>query len=75
MIVQETIKIDGKEFVKTYSDEGFYIIQNETGNQYEEAVDIPNMYTYSESEDKIGEEQEPEPIEEVVEENETEPEA
>lgn len=57
MIVQENIEINGTQFVKTYSDEGYYIIQNETGNKYEEAVDIPNKYTYSESEEKIVKEQ------------------
>lgn len=56
MIKQETIIINGRELVKTYSDNGKYIIQNETGIEYAEAVDIPNKYTYIESEEDILEE-------------------
>lgn len=56
MIVQETLIINGKELIKTYSDIGKYIIQNETGVEYTEAVDIPNKYTYTESERDIMEE-------------------
>ena len=53
MIVQENIKIDGKKLVKTYSDSNKYIIQAETGIKYAEAVDIPNKYTYEESNEDI----------------------
>ena len=53
MIVQETLFINGRELVKTYSDSGKYIIQNETGTEYVEAIDIPNKYTYTESEKDI----------------------
>ena len=36
-------------FLHTYSDE-FYILQNETGIEYEDAMDlIPSSYTYSET--------------------------
>ena len=49
MIKQETIIINGRELVKTYSDNNKYIIQNETGIEYVEAVDIPNKFTYTES--------------------------
>lgn len=56
MIKQETIFVNGRELVKTYSDSGKYIIQNETGIEYTEAVDIPNKYTYIESEEDILEE-------------------
>ena len=39
--------------VRTSSDEGFYIIQNETGRKYSVAVDAyPCRYTYSETEEK-----------------------
>lgn len=29
-----------KKLIKTYSDEGKYIVQNETGNKYDCAVDV-----------------------------------
>lgn len=53
MIKQETININGRELIKTYSDTGKYIIQNETGAKYAEAVDVPNKYSYSESEEDL----------------------
>ena len=52
MIKQETIIVNGRTLVKTYSDNWKYIIQNETGFEYPEAVDIPNKFTYIES-DKL----------------------
>lgn len=56
MIKQEIIVVNGRTLVKTYSDNKKYIIQNETGIEYPEAVDIPNKYTYIESEEDILEE-------------------
>lgn len=45
---------DGIKLYKTYSDEDFYIIQNETGYKYIAAIDVENAeYTYSESDEKI----------------------
>ena len=45
---------DGIKLYKTYSDEDFYIIQNETGRKYIAAIDVENAeYTYSESDEKI----------------------
>ena len=45
---------DGVNLYKTYSDEDFYIIQNETGCKYVAAIDVENApYTYSESDEKI----------------------
>lgn len=49
MIRQEEIIINGRRLIKTYSDNNKYIIQNETGKKYTEAVDIPYKYTYVES--------------------------
>lgn len=46
MIVKENIEISGKDFVKQYSDGGFYIERN--GAKYSEAIDpadIPREYT------------------------------
>ena len=57
---------DGVNLYRTYSDEGFYIVQNEAGVEYGEAIDIEGTrYTYSESDKKIeihaSEPTEPEP--------------
>ena len=50
MIVQEQFD----NLLYTHSDSNFYIIQNETGQKYEDAWDIlPCEYTYSESEELI----------------------
>lgn len=44
---------DGVNLYRTYSDEGFYILQNETGIEYSEAIDVENApYTYRET-DKL----------------------
>jgi hypothetical protein len=45
---------DGVNLYRTYSDEGFKIKQLETGNIYEEAIDIEDaIYTYEETDEKI----------------------
>ena len=50
MIVQDFIN----DLLFTHSDSNFYIIQNETGQKYEDAWDtLPCEYTYSESEELI----------------------
>ena len=48
MITQEEIKVNGRTFIKTFSDL-YYIKQIETGRQYQVAVDIPNKYRYIET--------------------------
>lgn len=53
MIKQEKIIINGRELVKTYSDNNKFIIQNETGAKYNEAIDVPDKYTYTESDEDI----------------------
>lgn len=51
MIIQENFTTeDGRELVKTYSDT-YTIRQVETGIIYIEAIDIPNRYTYEETEE------------------------
>lgn len=50
MIFTETLESDGITLIKTYSDK-YTLLQNETGIVYEDAIDIPNKYTYSETED------------------------
>lgn len=56
MIVREfyEVRSDGVRLFKTYSDSGFYIKQNESGNIYSEAVDVENApFTYSETDEQI----------------------
>ena len=63
MIKTQLLIIDDKTIlVKTYSTDGFYIKQVETGNEYTEAVDIgilengvykPKYYTYTETNELI----------------------
>ena len=52
MIIQENIIVDGVELVKTYSDT--YLIQQlETGIIYVDAIDVPDRYTYMETEELL----------------------
>jgi hypothetical protein len=38
--------------IKHYSDAGFLLLQNETGNKYEEPIDVvPCKYTYTETDE------------------------
>lgn len=56
MIIKEfyCTRKDGVNLYHTYSDKGKYIIQNETGIIYGEAIDVENApYTYSESDEEI----------------------
>jgi hypothetical protein len=54
VIKQETLIINGKTFIKTYSDTNHYIKQVETGVIYSEAIDIvPSKYTYIETQEVI----------------------
>ena len=58
MIVKEFYhtRKDGVNLYRTYSDESKYIIQNETGIKYGEAIDVENTpYTYSESDEELPE--------------------
>lgn len=54
MIQQETINLNGRLLVRTYSDAGKKIIQEETGWVYDEAVDPLDMHrVYTESDEDI----------------------
>lgn len=45
---------DGVNLYRTYSDEGYKLRQIETGNIYDEAVDVETAnFTYEETEEKI----------------------
>ena len=67
MIITEyyATRKDGVVLNRTYSDAGFYILQNETGIESSEAVDVEGApYTYSETDKPVEiEEFEVEPIE------------
>lgn len=57
MIVTENVKFGKKDFIKTYSDEGYYISKVGTDEVYSEAIDLPSMgYTYEETDKPIEEE-------------------
>lgn len=48
------VEILENNLIRHYSDSGFYILQNETGVKYCEAVDvIPCRYTYRETTEPI----------------------
>ena len=47
-------RADGVNLFKTYSDEGMLILQNETGVEYSEAIDVEGApYTYTETDKPI----------------------
>lgn len=53
MIKAEHPYNNNEGLIKHYSDEGNYIIQNETGRRYSIVVDVyPCRYTYSETSEK-----------------------
>lgn len=61
MIVKEFYKTrqDGIMLFRTYSDNGFCIIQKETGILYDEAIDVADAdYHYEETNIKIVEDEE-----------------
>lgn len=54
MIKRETLVINNKVFIKTYSDTNHYIKQLPTGIIYSEAIDVENTtYTYVETNEVI----------------------
>ena len=58
MVIKEFYETrkDGVNLYRSYSDKGLYIIQNETGVEYAEAVDVEGApYTYSETDKPIEE--------------------
>lgn len=59
MIVKKYLKTrkDGIHLFRTYSDKGYMIRQKETGNIYQEAIDVGSSnYTYEETDIPIEEE-------------------
>lgn len=59
MIIIETITLNNRQFIKTYSNEGYYIQKVGTEEIYSEAIDIPTAnYEYIETDQKIEEDSE-----------------
>lgn len=59
MIQTENLTINDREFKRTYSDEDFYILQEQTGIEYAEAIDVITAnYTYIETDKPIEREEE-----------------
>ena len=59
-IVKEFYKTrsDGVNLYRTYSDESYKIMQEQTGDIYEEAIDVEDsQYTYIETDELIEEEE------------------
>lgn len=53
-----TRRRDGVVLYRSYSDEGYFIRQVETGNVYEEAIDVDGApYTYEETDELIPKEE------------------
>jgi hypothetical protein len=66
MIIKEFYRQrkDGVNLFRTYSDKELYILQNETGIEYAEAIDVEGApYTYSETDKPIPKEEPIEPSE------------
>ena len=58
MIVKENIEIGGKDFVKQYSDGGFYIERD--GEKYSEAIDPADILReYTETDEPVAPAEEP----------------
>lgn len=54
MIVTEAIEINGKEFIKNYSDKNLYIQKTGTDEVYSEAIDLPESnFIYEETDKEI----------------------
>lgn len=52
MVITENVIIGGKEFVRNYSSDGFYI--ERAGMKFTEAIDLPEMgYVYFEIDELI----------------------
>lgn len=50
MIKTELVEINGRNLVKSHSDNGFKILQNETGIVYDSAIDVEGApFTYTET--------------------------
>lgn len=63
IVFEEVIRKDGVRLIKTYSDRGVKIKQAETGNIYDEAIDlVTSTYIYIETDIPIEKDEESEEI-------------
>ena len=65
MVVRENYRIreDGVQLVRFYSDLGFRIMCNETGEVYDEVINtFDTLFTFSETDEPIEEEEEEEDV-------------
>ncbi len=54
MIIKENITLNGKDYIKTYSDNDFILQKQGTTEKYTEAIDtLPCEFEYVETEEKI----------------------
>lgn len=61
MIVQETFELNGRQFVRTYSDSGRYVVGGNPEGAYDEAIDPAELgRTYTEGDPIPDEEREDE---------------
>ena len=49
IVTRDYITEDGRLLIRTKSDRNMMIRQDQTGILYDEAIDVPNHYTYSET--------------------------
>ena len=52
MIIEEILE-DNPDLVRRYSDQGYYIRNDQTGFEYEEAIDLIGKHTYTETDRPI----------------------
>lgn len=54
MIITEYPYNGNENFIRTVSDTGKFLLQNETGRKYIDAVDVyPSRYTYTETDEPV----------------------
>ena len=66
MIVQEHFESGGRELVRTYSDEGRYVVGGDPYGEYIEAVDLAEFNRQYVEGDQIEKEEEEASFEEIV---------
>jgi hypothetical protein len=54
MLQTQKIQFGNRVFIRTYSDAGYTVKQDQTGREYASAIDLENSgYTYTETENLI----------------------
>lgn len=66
-MIQTELLNDGT-LIQHYSDQGFMLLQNETGAKYSDPIDVvPCRYTYTETDEPVEVDTEPDPNEATAE--------